>query len=567
MDKEQEFSISDRHSSIINAIHEAIEIFSSNSEETFNEVMTKGIQPIVEAIGLDRIVIYAVVKKGGENRFGQIYRWDKSKGGLIFLADELRVLPSIPVLERWMSILSRGEHIRLRKSDYSDDEAAFLDMYGIKSILLTPIFTYGELWGSVSFQDHTNDLYFDEDCANSLHSAARIFTNAIIRAEMRRSLQKSYDELKRREKMTSALNRAAIKFLSQSDESFEDTMTAGVKEIADVFGLDRFSLFRNTTNSDGSLSEAQIYRWDKKSGGTTAPIKGLESFSPDKYAPNWVKILTSGGVINGPVRQLPEAEALQSFGLVSIVVTPIFINKSFWGIAFFVDLNTERYFEDDSVEMMRSAAFLCANTFIEAEMMESIHVQREQLKVRLEQQELISDLSRGFISSGDSQKLVTEAIAKLGRYHDVSLVFIFTLDGQKKEAHRMYHWSADGTPSRDLIDNAYEFGTGLLEILPDGAAIPVIACDNTIANPNATFQALYSVGVMAIIAVPLYVEGRLWGMMAVEQTKAPRKWTENEKSFVAMTANTIAGIIMRDIYNTKLKDALDKVTLGSNSTG
>jgi len=560
MNEEQEISISDRHSAVINAIHEAIEIFSSNSEETFNEVMTKGIQPIVEAIGLDRVVIYAVVKKDGENRFGQIYRWDKSEGGLIVLADELKVLPNIPVLERWMTILSKGKHIRLRKSDYSNDEAAFLDIYGIKSILLLPIFTYGELWGSVSFQDHTNDQYFDEDCANALHSAARIFTNAIIRTEMRRSLQKSFDELKRREKMTSALNRAAIKFLSQSDESFEDTMTAGFGEIADVFGLDRFSLLRNISNPDGSRSGEQIYRWDKKSGGTTAPVKELKSFSPDKFVPDWGKILTSGGVINGPVRDLPEAQVLQSFGLVSIVVTPVFINNNFWGIGFFEDLHAERYFEDDSVEMMRSAAFLCANTVIEAEMMKSIRLQGEQLKVRLKQQELISDLSRGFISSGDSQKLVTEAIAKLGRYHDVSLVFIFTLDGQKKEAHRMYHWAADGTQSRDLIDNAYELGTGLLEILPEGAAIPIVACDDTATNPNATFQALYSVGVRAVITVPLYVEGRLWGMMAVEQTKAPRRWTDNEKSFVAMTASTIAGIIMRDIYNTKLKNALDKAT-------
>jgi len=132
--------------------------------------------------------------------------------------------------------------------------------------------------------------------------------------------------------------------------------------------LDRFSLLRNFTIIDGVRYGGQIYRWDRKSGGTTAPVKGLESFSPDKYVSDWGKIFASGGIINGPVRLLPDAAVLQSFGLVSICVTPVYVNNIFWGIAFFEDLHTERFFEDDSIEMMRSAAFLCVNTFIHAEM-------------------------------------------------------------------------------------------------------------------------------------------------------------------------------------------------------
>ncbi|MDR2717410.1 MAG: response regulator, partial [Treponema sp.] len=101
--------------------------------------------------------------------------------------------------------------------------------------------------------------------------------------------------------------------------------------------------------------------------------------------------------------------------------------------------------------------------------------------------------------------------------------------------------------------------------LPDCATIPIVSCDNTAASPEAVFQALYSIDVMAVIGAPLYVEGRLWGVMCVEQGSLPRKWTENEKGFVALTASTIAGVIMRDIYNTRLKKALHRATEASKA--
>jgi len=692
----QKPGLSGRRAAIVDALNKSIEIFSTHNEDTFEETMTRGIRPFAEAVGLDRVVFYKTVEIEGGKRLGQIYRWDKSEGGLMSLAEELRILPRHPVLDEWMSITSQGGCVRFRESDYTNDVAALMRIYGVRSIFIAPIFTHGKFWGAINFQDHTNDRYFDEDCADLLYSAACIFSNGVIRTEMNHAAEKAIEALRRRGKMTAALNRAAISFLSQSGETFEDTMTAGVREIADIFDFDRFSLLRNLTVVDGVLYGGQIYRWDRKSGGTTAPIKGLESFSPERYVPSWGKIFASGGTINGPVRLMPEAAVLQSFGLVSICVTPVFINNIFWGIAFFEDLHAERFFEDDSVEMLRSAAFLCANIVIRSEMerkiaganeftraildassvgftafdediraidcndfilnglgaakkyylehfyefspecqddgansvdkaielikrslggerlvfewthrasdgtlipyevtltrtkyndkyvvmayqydlrntkkmMESIREQGEQLKIRLKQQELISEISRGFISSGDSEMLVKEAIAKMGRYHNVSLVFIFAMDYQRNDIYLAYNWCADGAPPRQAIPNVFNYVKSVFpETLPDIDTMPLITCEDNAANPDPLFQALASVNVMAIIVAPLYVEGRLWGIISVEQNYTPRKWTDNEKRFVGLTASTIAGVIMRDIYNARLKEALDKATVASRAKG
>jgi len=549
--------LSGRRAAIVTALNKSIEIFAAHEEKTFKEVITNCISPFADAVGLDRVVFYKLVSIGEGKRLGQVYRWDRSEGGLISIADELKIIPPHPVLDKWLSITSQGGYIRFRESDYTEDVADLMRVYGVRSIFITPIFTHGKYWGAINFQDHTNDRYFDEDCDDLLFTAARVFSAAVIREEM-----------KQRERMEAALNRAAIMFLSHNEKSFEDTMTSGVREIADAFNLDRFSLLRNLNASGDSRYGGQIYRWDRKSGGTTAPIKGLKSFSPEKYVPRWRNIFISGGTINGPVRLMPEADILQSFGLVSICVTPVFVNNDFWGIAFFEDIHTERFFEEDNIEIMRLAAFLCANTVIRADMEKDIREQGEQLKIKLEQQVLISELSRGFISSGDSQTLVQEVVAKLGYYHKVSLVFVFAIDYQHKDIYLAYHWCADGAPPRTAIANLFEFLTDIFPVtLPECATLPIVVCDDTSANPDAVFKALNAINVMAVIATPLYVDGRLWGVVCVEQNSTPRKWTENEKGFITMTSSTIAGVIMRDIYTKKLKEALNNAMEASKAKG
>jgi len=351
---------------IVDALNKTIEILSAHNGE-FDEVMTHGIRPIADAVGLDRVVFYSLVEKDGVKRLGQVYLWDKPKGGLMSLDDELRVLPNNPVIEKWISTGSQGGCVRLREKDYSKDEAVILRGYGIKSILMVPIFTHGEFWGVVTYQDHTNDRYFDKGCADLLHSAAHVLSNAIIRAGMGHSNEEIIKALKRREKMLDTLNRVAVMFLSQNEKMFEETMTAGVKEIADVFNLDRLSIWRNKRKPD-AMHVSQIYRWDREAGGTTVATKELVDTTYAQFAPRWEQLFASGGSINSPVRLLPEADMLKSFGCVSAYITPIFINNAVWGFALLEDRHTERFFEADSVKMMRSAILLCTNTVIRADM-------------------------------------------------------------------------------------------------------------------------------------------------------------------------------------------------------
>jgi signal transduction histidine kinase/CheY-like chemotaxis protein len=193
-------------------------------------------------------------------------------------------------------------------------------------------------------------------------------------------------------------------------------------------------------------------------------------------------------------------------------------------------------------------------------MSESIEEQSELLKIRLEQQEIISEISRGSISAGNSETFVKEAIARLGRYHEVSLVFIFNIDNQHSEVHPVYHWSADGEPPAMADFNLFDFVKDRFpQRLPESISLPLFSCPDIAVSPQKALHALLAVDVQAFICTPLYVDGELWGVMCVEQSR-PRHWTENEKRFFTMTASSIAGVIMRNIYTTRLKDAVRQAT-------
>jgi PAS domain-containing protein len=110
----------------------------------------------------------------------------------------LAVLPDIKVVNDRIEILMQGGSVNSRVCDMPEDERAFLREFGIKAIFMTPVFTHGEFWGIVTLENHTADTHFADDSieADLLQSAAYIFANAVIRAEMQQSLLEAEERLK-----------------------------------------------------------------------------------------------------------------------------------------------------------------------------------------------------------------------------------------------------------------------------------------------------------------------------------------------------------------------------------
>ena len=209
------------------------------------------------------------------------------------------------------------------------------------------------------------------------------------RAAMHAALNETLEEITQREKTMEVLYQSAITFLSRNEESFEDVMTTGMGMIVEMAKLDRLALWRNFSTPEG-LHATQVYRWDREAGGTTRPAAGLEDLSYARFAPGWDKILGSGESINSPVNLLPDAaDALKSYGVVSVFVAPVFISNEFWGFVLFEDRRNERFFDDVSADMMRSAALLCVTAFLRTDMERILDETNKRIRLMLDSNPMI----------------------------------------------------------------------------------------------------------------------------------------------------------------------------------
>jgi signal transduction histidine kinase/CheY-like chemotaxis protein len=693
---------SQRRDRIVAALNKAIETFTNFRGDSFAEVMANGVSPIADAADVDRIAIYtSIIDNEGSRHLGQIYRWSMAEGSMVSLDDILMNLPKNEVTDDWTNILRNNEYIFKCRSSMSKSERNFTEAFGFKSILLVPIFSYGEFWGAVSLQKYTPEVNTGEGCMDLIRSAANLCANALIReSEYQKSIDSfkntidSFRAMERSKKMADIVNNTAIIFLSNREKTFEEMMNIGAGPIADIAGLDRISVWRNSVVQD-ELHTSQIYRWDRVSGGTTKPTQMLTDVAYDKLAPRWQDVLARGETINSPVKLLPEWQMLQSFGVVSAYISPIFISGDFWGFVLFEDRHNERRFESDSTEMMRSAAFLFANTVIRNEMEQKInkanklnqtiissasfgitifdqnmyvfdcndkvlkdfkttkqyyldhfndfspeyqpdgqktsdliddmikrvmagetmtfefmhkasdgelvpcevtttrvkyddefvglgfsydlrkikkmsHDLREQdelLKIRLKQQELISDISKSFVTSGESETLINDAISKLRKYLNASRVVILGIDYERGSTFIAYSQHDKNMPPPESAV------AGGLELIH--ARFPHVIQKNTVtpafSRNDVTMDPFYSelanAGIYAFVCAPLYVEGQLWGLISVEQCDRTREWKENELSFIETITSIIAGAITHTVYDDRIENALQKATAASEAKG
>ena len=221
---------------------------------------------------------------------------------------------------------------------------------------------------------HKTARVIDWPGAGKAHLEYAIDITALMQAE---------EKLARRDKAISTLNRAAVTLLSQNEENYLETMSRGVGLIAGIVNVDRVLVFCNTQKPDGMYA-SQIFWWSKETGSAIPARDEQRECSYERQMPRWRDVLAAGKCVNGPVRQMPEAAALEAFGCVSVLAVPILNKGHFWGFVLFEDLHEEREYTPSEIEMLHSASFMLANAAIRNEEAMKIRVADEHMKLMLE---------------------------------------------------------------------------------------------------------------------------------------------------------------------------------------
>jgi signal transduction histidine kinase len=195
--------------------------------------MTKGIWPIADIMGIDRVNVYRYRSTEKGRRLGTTYMWDRFMGGTAPIPEDENkaFLPDIECIRNWLTVLKSNQNIYIRTSDISGEPAEFLGGFGVKVIFMAPIFTHGEFWGVITLQDHTRNELFESGTmeAKMLEVTTGLLAKTIIRAEAEQAMIEAVIK-------TQEASRAKSEFLSRMSHEMRTPMNAimGMIQVAKI---------------------------------------------------------------------------------------------------------------------------------------------------------------------------------------------------------------------------------------------------------------------------------------------------------------------------------------------
>jgi signal transduction histidine kinase/CheY-like chemotaxis protein len=203
------------------------------------------------------------------------------------------------------------------------------------------------------------------------------FQDRIYRME-KQKVEDSGRELVRQDRLLQVINEAAAILLASEPDRFEETLRQSLEMMARCVDIDRINIWKNCVK-EGTLYYTKVYEWAEGEGLQQDEARSLMEFSYNESIPEWRAKLAGRHNISGPVRGLSatEQKRLTPYGILSILVIPVFLQDDFWGFVSFDDCKKEREFPEAEEGILRSGSLLIANALMRNEMTQHLVLARE----------------------------------------------------------------------------------------------------------------------------------------------------------------------------------------------
>jgi signal transduction histidine kinase/CheY-like chemotaxis protein/HPt (histidine-containing phosphotransfer) domain-containing protein len=155
-------------------------LLSSNNVESFENSLLKSFALVGHCLDVDRVQIWRNETVDGELHFVLRYEWLSDYGqnykpmpiGMYFPSD---------MKKEWEELFLRGDFINMPVCNLPEKNQALLGYYGIRSIVLIPMFLDGNFWGLFSIDDCQNEREFSSEEISILSSAGLMMSSAVNR--------------------------------------------------------------------------------------------------------------------------------------------------------------------------------------------------------------------------------------------------------------------------------------------------------------------------------------------------------------------------------------------------
>lgn len=228
---------------------------------------------------------------------------------------------------------------------------------------------------------------FDEAQAKEDSLTTRV--SELHAAQQAQSVEESH--LRRKEAILKAVSRAAEQLFRQ--HSFAESIQDVLRDLGQATGVDRVRIFENAPGSGDNLMSHELAAW---ANSNVSEYMQLGRFKSTHFREvglsRWVDLLSNNRVVSSRVKDLPDGERrrLQSQGLKSILLVPIFVRAAWWGFIGFDEIKTEREWTLDEEEALRAAAGILGGVIERQQVERALHrSQQHYLAILQDQTDMI----------------------------------------------------------------------------------------------------------------------------------------------------------------------------------
>ncbi|GHV53688.1 hypothetical protein FACS1894216_12170 [Synergistales bacterium] len=174
------------------------------------------------------------------------------------------------------------------------------------------------------------------------------------------------------------------------------------------------------------------------------------------------------------------------------------------------------------------------------------------LRKKLERQELMLSLARGFISDKDMKPLVDNVLRIAGESLGVERIVISAFNSAANTSTVEYFWLASPVikPPPEVSGLAELIADAFPRDEPTEGQTPTIYRDDILADEK--FRKMSIVGVKSLIWAPIYINGKYWAIFSIEECDRARVWTEDERQLVSMITSVVTAAVARNLTEQKL---------------
>jgi len=174
---------------LLRSVNHAIALLIQAEMIEFETALRKSMEMIINALDADHAYIWKNHKKDGRLFCTQLYEWSVNTNPPQAISNKYAVDVSYEDhLPGWKDEFLRGQCIGRLVREMLPAEQALFSSRGIQSVLVTPIFLKGELWGFFGFDDCRKERHATEHEMSTLHSSSMLVANALWRNEMAQQL-------------------------------------------------------------------------------------------------------------------------------------------------------------------------------------------------------------------------------------------------------------------------------------------------------------------------------------------------------------------------------------------